>query len=272
MSIHRGAIGICPAILVPDPLTPNDDTFEGAIRGATSAGFRAFSLWSFWPAAYGIERARDLLDSLDATVPAIEAATQWARGPDAATAEAGGMIAVARRLGAHTLAACCLEPEVESLPLAVAGFRALCDAAGEADLRVCIEFLPCTGMPDLAAAWRVVEESGAANGGILVDMMHWHRQPGGPDFAVLEQIPGDRIHYVQVCDTDTAVATSGAYMEEAMTDRRLPGDGAVDIERLLATLDGIGADPWFAFEVFNQQLAADGPETMARRLAACRVG
>jgi sugar phosphate isomerase/epimerase len=272
MPLRSDTIGVCPAILVPDPLTPRDESFEGALRAAVAAGFDAFSLWSFWPTAYGIERARDLLDSLGATVPAVEAATQWARGPKPATAEAAGLVTVATQLGSHTIAACCLEPDVESFGDAVAGFRALCDAAGVHDMRVCIEFLPCTGMPDLATAWRVVEESGAANGGILLDMMHWHRQSGGPDVALLERIPGDRIHYVQVCDTVTAEAEPGAYMEEAMGDRRLPGDGDVDIARLLSTLERIDADPWFAYEVFNQQLAGEGAEAMASRLAACRTG
>jgi sugar phosphate isomerase/epimerase len=55
-------------------------------------------------------------------------------------------------------------------------------------------------------------------------------------------------------------------------NRRLPGDGVVDIARLLQTLDAIGADPWFAYEVFNQDLAAGGPETMARTLRAVTLG
>jgi sugar phosphate isomerase/epimerase len=272
MPLPLDPVGICPAILVPDPLTASDETFESVARAAAGAGFDAFSLWSFWPTAYGVERARDLLDSLGIAVPAIEAATQWAQGPDAAAREASALVDVATRLGAHTVAACTLEPEVGSWGQAVAGFRALCDAAGAAGLRVCIEFLPCTAMPDLATAWRVVEESGADNGGILVDMMHWHRQVGGPDFELLEQIPGARLHYVQVCDTVTAPAVPGAYMDEAMTDRRLPGEGAVDVGRLFTTLDAIGAEPWFAYEVFNRDLAAAGPDTAARRLAACHVG
>ena len=60
----------------------------------------------------------------------------------------------------------------------------------------------------------------------------------------------------------------GDYMQQAMGNRRLPGEGDVDIARLLRTLDAIGADPWFAYEVFNQGLAARGAETMARALAA----
>jgi len=272
MPLQVDAIGICPAILVPEPLVPGDDAFERAIRGATAAGLDAFSLWAFWATAYGLERARDLLQSLGATVPAVEAAMQWVFGPASAATEAGPLVDVAAFLGAHTVGACCLEPGIDSWPQAVAGFRALCDAAGEHDLRVCIEFLPCTAVADLATAWRLVEESGAPNGGILLDMMHWHRQGGGPDFTTLAQIPGERIHYVQVCDTVTATATPDAYMDEALTNRRLPGDGDVDIPRLLAALDGIGAEPWFAYEVFSHTFAAEGADAMARRLAACRIG
>ena len=98
-------------------------------------------------------------------------------------------------------------------------------------------------MPDLATAWRVVEESGAANGGILIDMMHWHQQDGGPNFGLLEQIPGEHIHYVQVCDTVPPRAPAGDYMQEA------PGNRAA-----------------------RARVASHGPETMARRLAACPIG
>jgi sugar phosphate isomerase/epimerase len=272
MPLQLDAVGICPAILLADPFVVPDETFERVVADAVAAGFDAFSMWSFWPDTYGVDRARALLDAAGATVPVVEAARMWARGPEAAATEAGPLVDVATRLGAQMVGACCLEPTVGSWAQAVAGFRALCDEAGEHGLRVCIEFLPCTGMPDLATAWRVVEESGASNGGILLDMMHWHRQDGGPDFTRLEEIPGERVHYVQVCDTATAPATPDAYMSEAMSDRRLPGDGAVDIDRLLATLDRTGADPWFAYEVFNHALAAEGSAAMASRLAACRIG
>ena len=57
----------------------------------------------------------------------------------------------------------------------------------------------------------------------------------------------------------------------ALGNRRLPGQGEVDIARLLRTLDAIGADPWFAYEVFNQGLAAGGPEAMARTLRAVQL-
>jgi sugar phosphate isomerase/epimerase len=199
--------------------------------------------------------------------------TQWVHGPSVALdAEITATAEAATVLGADTVLACTLEPSLVSLDAAIAGFRVLCEQAASRDLRVCIEFFPWSGMPNLATAWRVVEGSGAPNGGIVIDMMHWQHQDGGPNFDLLAQIPGHHIHYVQACDTLAPRAPAGDYMTEALGNRRLPGDGVVDIALLLQTLDAIGADPWFAYEVFNQDLAAGGPETMARTLRSCTLG
>jgi sugar phosphate isomerase/epimerase len=269
MPLHHDAIGICPAILIPDPMEADDETFERVVQASAAAGFTSFSLWSFWATRYGTERTRALLDAAGIGVGAVEAVTQWADGPSAALdAELAATAEVATVLGADTLLACTLEPQLASLDDAVAGFGTLCEQAATHDLRVCIEFFPWSGMPDLATAWRVVEGSGAANGGIVIDMMHWQHQDGGPNFALLAQIPGHHIHYVQACDTRPPRAPSGEYMAEALGNRRLPGDGVVDIARLLETLEVSGADPWFAYEVFNGELAAGGPEAMARTLGA----
>ena len=92
-------------------------------------------------------------------------------------------------------------------------------------------------------------------------LWHWQRQPGGPDFELLSRIPGERIHYVQVCDaTDSPQPDLFA---EAMSARVLPGDGVVDVKALVDALRGIGADPYIAAEVFNAGLAARGPAVMA---------
>ena len=267
--IEHGAIGICPAILLTDPMAADDEAFERVVHASAAAGFTSFSLWSFWATRYGTERTRDLLDSVGIRVGAVEAVTQWVGGPGVALdAEITATAEVATVLGSDTLLACTLEPELASLDAATAGFAALCAHAAARDLRVCIEFFPWSGMPDLATAWRVVEGSGAPNGGIVIDMMHWQHQDGGPNFELLAQIPGEHIHYVQACDTVPPRAAAGDYMHEALGNRRLPGEGVVDIARLLATLDAIGAEPWFAYEVFNRELAADGPEPMAARLRA----
>ena len=261
-------IGLCPAVLVPDPMTCDDATFEAVVDATAGAGFGSVSLWAFWAMGYGVERARALLDGAGVTVPVVETALQWVDGPGAALeAEAGPLLDVADALGAGTLAACTLGA-VASLDAAAEGFAALCALAAARDVRVCIEFLPWTGIPDLATTWRLITASGAANGGVLVDMMHWLSQPGGPDHELLRAIPGERIHYVQVCDVAAGLPLDDTYLGAAMASRLLPGEGDVDMAALFASLRATDADPYLAFEVFNAELVAQGPVAMARALRA----
>lgn len=273
MAVRDDDIGLCPATLLVDPMQIDDARFEAAARAAAGAGFAALSLWSFWVTAYGTERARALLDSLGLRAAMVEAVTGWIEGPgERLDAELDAVLAVTTGLGADMLLACTLEPELPSVADAAAGFAAVCARAADHGVRVSIEFLPYSGVPDLATAWQVVEGSGASNGGILVDMMHWQHQPGGPDFALLEQLPGERIHAVQVCDTTAARPPADRYLTDALAQRQLPGEGAVDIPRLLTTFDAIGAEPWFAYEVFNADLARQGPDATANRVKASSIG
>ena len=66
-------------------------------------------------------------------------------------------------------------------------FGALCDRAGD-DLTVALEFMPYSGVPDLATAWQVVEGAGRANSGLIVDVWHWAR--AGMTAADLDGVPG----------------------------------------------------------------------------------
>ena len=77
-----------------------------------------------------------------------------------------------------------------------------------------------------------------------------HGQHPNPD--LLATIPGERIGYVQLCDA--AGEPVGDSLTEAMTNRLLPGDGAVDFGALLSQLDGMGATPYVATEIFNPEL------------------
>ena len=58
MPIHHDTIGICPAILLPDPMRADDEAFERVVHAAADAGFTSFSLWTLWATSYGAERAR----------------------------------------------------------------------------------------------------------------------------------------------------------------------------------------------------------------------
>jgi sugar phosphate isomerase/epimerase len=259
------AVGMCPATLLPEPMTCDAAGLHDIAGASAGAGFPTLSLWSFYATGNGVDTARTVFDDAGVTVRAVEAATQWTEGPEAAIADAEQQLDVASAFGADLLLACTMAPTMDATR-ATEGFAALCERASEHGARVAIEFLPWSAVSDLATTWRLVRESGATNGGIVIDMMHWQRQPGGPNLELLRQIPGDRIHYVQVCDAAPGSPGSGDYLTEALTARRVPGQGCVDIAALLGALAEIDADPYFALEVFNAELAARGASAMAAEL------
>ena len=173
----------------------------------------------------------------------------WA-GPDEAAAaeEARHLAALAAEHGAGLVLAVTLDATLPDPARARDGLGRLAVTVAEAGAAACLEFLPWTAVPTLAAAWEMVRDV-PGQPGIVLDTWHWQRQPGGPSPDVLAGIPGSRIAYIQVCDAGPEPAAD--VMDEAMTARLLPGDGVVDFGGLFTALGRIGADPFVATEVFN---------------------
>ena len=138
-------------------------------------------------------------------------------------------------------------------------FGAVCDRAAGFGAQVHLEFIPMTAIPDLASAWTIVQAADRPNGGILFDTWHFFR--GSPDFAVLEQVPGERIFAVQI---DDAAAEVRGSMREDTQNRLLPGDGDFDLPRAVRALDRIGALRWVGPEVISPVLEAMQPVEGAR--------
>lgn len=254
-------VGICPATMLADPFQVSREQLAEVIAASVDSGFHVWSPWSLLLLGVGRDTAPALLKDAGIAVPVVEAISAWGDGPsDTQRAEVRGALDVAAAVGAHTVSACLLAPSVD-LARAAEGFAASCDEAADRGMRVCVEFLPWTGIPDLATAWSLVQNAGRPNGGLLLDTWHWVRQPGGPAAGVLRGIPGERIHYVQVCDATPT--PEGELFSEAMSRRLVPGQGIVDFAEIWEVLDSIGARPIVAAEVFNTQLAANGPRAVA---------
>lgn len=263
MSWSPDAVGICVATLVVDPMAAGEAEVRAASQAAVAAGFTEASVWAHH------------LDAVDGTglgIAVVEGVTAWANSDrSTAVAEAERFVAAAERHGASQLLAVCLEPALTDIEQARRNLDVLVAQARDIGAQVCVEFLPCTGIPDLATVWALVEPLGPA-AGIVLDTWHWVRQPGGPAPDVLAGIPGDRIGYLQL--SDVAAEASPDLMGEAMSARLLPGEGVVDFVDLLARLVAIDAAPFVATEVFNPALVADRgaiDAATAMRQAATRL-
>ncbi len=261
---------LCNAPLVGGSIEVTGEQLKTIVDASADAGFKGVSLWAFHHlAVVGGGTSSEVVRSwhLDRglSVPIVESLIGWESGDLAAIEEqCGPTFEVANYYGAKTVAGVVMSSEINS-DAATAGLAKLAEMAGERGLGVCIEWLPWTGLPDLKSAWKLVQDAGAENLGLVVDTWHWLRQPGGPDEATLRSIPGDRIHCVQLDDT-TRVGSGDDAMMESMTNRLLPGEGDVDWSGLLSILEEIGADPIWAPEVFSLQLLEAGPDDMARKI------
>jgi sugar phosphate isomerase/epimerase len=264
-------LGICTPTLRADPFSCTPDDLQSIITASGLAGFHTASLWRmhYEMAKAGGLRDGDLLQWLaeaEMSVLVVEAGVEWANGVSKAlTEEADALFALADLVGAtHLLTVTLNEGELD-LAAARSGLAAFADRAADAGLSLSIEWLPWTVLPTLTSAWELIESVDRDNVGLVFDNWHWLRQPGGPQPDVLRTIPGDRVHLFQMCDAP-AVA-DGPMLEETMTRRLLPGEGATDWDELAQVFGAIGARPIIAPEPFNVARAAHGPTVYAHAIA-----
>ncbi len=263
---------LCNAPLVGGAMDVTPEQVKGIIDAAADAGWGGVSLWAFHHlAVVGAGKSPDEVKAWHVDrglrVPIVESLIGWETGDLAAIDEqCGATFDVATFYGAEAVAGVVMAPEMDRAA-AVKGLAHLGKMGADRGLKVCIEWLPWTALDTIKSAWELVQEAGGDNIGLVFDTWHWLRQPGGPDPETLRQIPGDRIHCVQLDDAP-AQGTGEDQMMESMTNRLLPGEGDVDWKETLSLLDAIGADPIWAPEVFNVGLMGEGPLEMARKTRA----
>jgi sugar phosphate isomerase/epimerase len=118
-------------------------------------------------------------------------------------------------------------------------YAATCDLAARYDVTCDLENLPMWGVKTLRQAWSVVAAAGRANAGIVFDILHYVRS--GSTLDMLTEIPGGRIHCVQLNDGPRRLP-AGVTLEENCFDRGWPGTGEfplIDIVRTLASMDAL---------------------------------
>ncbi|HUY06839.1 MAG TPA: sugar phosphate isomerase/epimerase [Acidimicrobiales bacterium] len=141
-------------------------------------------------------------------------------------------------------------------------FAEICAMASEVGIRPVLEFMAFTSVTSLASAVRIVERSGAAEGGVLIDSLHLARcGDSAKDIASFRQ---DLFPYAQICDAPArAPSTRELLADEARHNRLEPGDGDLALAELLFALSS--ATP-LSIEVLSDSL--DDLPPLARALSA----
>jgi sugar phosphate isomerase/epimerase len=203
----------------------------------------------------------------EAGVPVLEVEyiTAWGTAADRDAAQQHKeqtVFAMARTFGVDHLNTGLIEKlPVESI---VEAFAELCDRAG-GDLTIALEFMPYSGVPDLATAWRVLREANRPNSALIVDVWHWAR--AGMTAGDLDPVPAERIVSVQLCDV--LPTPMDPLRTESLGHRLPPGDGHGDAVGLVRALLARNVRPQLvAVEVISDELVAKGVDHAARTVAA----
>lgn len=141
-------------------------------------------------------------------------------------------------------------------------YTALCALLGTYNLTADLEFMPWTGVKDLAHARRMVEAADHPAAAVLFDSLHFDRSTSTlEEFAAL---PPGLMSYVQICDGPVPYDPSDEELiRVARTARLIPGEGGID---LASIAELIPEEMTISIEVPNHALAETaGASEVARR-------
>ena len=130
----------------------------------------------------------------------------------------------------------------------VGHYAAACDLAARHGVTCDLENLPMWGVRTLRQAWSIVCATGRPNAGIVFDILHYIRS--GSTLDMITEIPGDRIHCVQLNDGPLRLPP-GVTLEENCFDRGWPGSGEFPLTEVVRTLAGLDALRQVSPEVFS---------------------
>jgi sugar phosphate isomerase/epimerase len=248
--------------------------FREFVAAASVAGFDAVTIW---PSMYRRAQTREsldpptmrhVLDDAGVRAAAIEACGDWLPDTDD-DGRAGPFRSVwcrdqffdaAHALGAPCVVAAHLGRGAVDRAAAVDSFGQLCRDAGTHGLRIALEFMPFSGVPDADSAWHMIADSGSDNAGLVLDTSHLFRSGG---LTTLAGVPIGRIDVVQLADGPADPPAD--LVDEAMFHRVPPGEGEFDLTLLLERLEAAGLRAGIGPELYRSgwsereasQVAAD---------------
>jgi sugar phosphate isomerase/epimerase len=187
-------------------------------------GFRSYSLRD------DVVLRKDLLAAMNHRGVTISLGDGFLVLPGAEMRTFSADLDVLSELGVPWINAVSLDPD---LSRTFDQFAALAELAAQRNIQTAVELVPSLTVGDLPTALAALEHVGRPDFRLLIDTMHLVRS--GSSAADLAAIDPDRIGYAQLNDT-TLQPRTGNYMEEAMYERMVPGEGELPLRDILSVL------------------------------------
>lgn len=252
--------------------------FLDLLEPVRAAGFSALSmspmqLEGLQQAGVSAAQLRQRLSDAGLRIAQFECISNWlpehAQGPQTTADYAEmllGMTAerlmpMAEAVGAPAIAAAELFKVEVDIDTAAEALASLCRRAADHGLSVDIEFLPAGGIRDIATTAEIIRRSRCGNARITLDTLHFFRS--GSTLAHLRELPPEMIGLVQLADAPASAPED--IEEEMVTARLLPGQGGLDLQGIVNTLEAMGVTAPIGVEVFSNEVAQDPLAATARK-------
>jgi sugar phosphate isomerase/epimerase len=230
------------------------------IEAASAAGFKGFGLLHadlvVARERYGYPDMRRMFEDHGLDQLELEfLGDWWTDGPRRSASDAvrADLLEAAETLGARHIK---VAPELGDDPwdhdLWAREFAKLAAEAESAGTRVALEFLPMFNVRALHEALSIVRSADHPAGGLLIDI--WHVARAGTPFAEVAAVPAELIVAIEL--DDASAEPLGSLLDDTIDERRLPGQGDLDVPGFIRTIQSTGwTGPW-GVEILSKQYRA----------------
>jgi sugar phosphate isomerase/epimerase len=150
---------------------------------------------------------------------------------------------------------------VEQMAEAVSG---ICRRAAALGIRAAVEFVPESGIPDLAHFVTVLQACNEPDCGLTLDVFHLDRSGG--TLEDVRRLPSGAIAGIQISDRKPSNAEHVPF-----GGRLMPGEGQLPLDELVTAALENSPAATVDIEVLNAELSSLPPDDAAQRLAAAAL-
>lgn len=241
--------------------------FEERCVAAAAAGFAGIGLHAAdlprsLAAGLTVQEMRDILTGLRLRVVELEFLSGWVAG--AAAPEIEQIHALAEAFGGRHVSAGEFAGPPGGLDVAAAsrGLRLAAERLAPDGLTLAVEAFPWSALAGPTLAGEVIRRAAVPNVGLMIDVWHFYNSGATP--ALLEHLPVESVAAVQLNDGPRVHEN---FLQHARADRRLPGDGDLDVVGLLRTIAAVGYTGPLSVEANTPELRALPAREAANRAA-----